>query len=60
MEKWYVGIGIAGCLYDSVRGPFDTEAEARQVAIEALADGENPNILAEIFSANPEEMGEDF
>lgn len=63
-EKWYIGYGFPGCLYDSTEGPFDTREDAEQAAGEALAGYRaeyiDSTVIAEIFSANPEDMGADF
>jgi len=63
-EAWYVGIGFPGCLYDSVRGPFDSKPEALAEAGNALEEakelGISANLVYEVFEALPSEIGEDF
>ena len=46
---WLMGLCIPGCLYDSVRGPYDSQDDAEKNVRLELREYGNPNYIAEIF-----------
>ena len=49
VQGWLVGLNIPGCLFDSVRGPYDTESEAIAAIPECIEDYGNPNYVGDVF-----------